>query len=108
MRLRRGLCRATQIGAEELDPESYRTSLELRAHLQEAARMRTGLETALRNLQNQLRTEDAEALERALQVRRARYRCPIGGRCAGGGAAAAGAHAEHACVYHWGLPREAP
>lgn len=58
-----------QIGAEELDPESYRTSLELRAQLQEAARARSGLETALRNLQNQLRPEDAEALERALQVR---------------------------------------
>ncbi|GLI59507.1 hypothetical protein VaNZ11_001399 [Volvox africanus] len=66
-RLEAAIYNAKKIGAEELDPESYRTSLELRAHLQEAARMRTGLETALRNLQNQLRSEDAEALERALQ-----------------------------------------
>lgn len=58
-----------QIGAEELDPESYRTSLELRGQLQEAARVRGVLEAALRTLQNQLRPEDAEALERALQVR---------------------------------------
>ncbi|GIL77205.1 hypothetical protein Vretifemale_6566 [Volvox reticuliferus] len=66
-RLEAAIYNAKKIGAEELDPESYRTSLELRAHLQEAARMRTALETALRNLQNQLRLEDAEALERALQ-----------------------------------------
>ncbi|GLC37451.1 hypothetical protein PLESTB_001584400 [Pleodorina starrii] len=66
-RLEAAIYNAKKIGAEELDPESYRTSLELRAHLQEAARMRTTLETALRNLQNQLRPEDAEALERALQ-----------------------------------------
>ncbi len=58
-----------QIGAEELDPDSYRTSLELRGQLQEAARVRGVLEAALRTLQNQLRPEDAEALERALQVR---------------------------------------
>ncbi|EFJ48899.1 hypothetical protein VOLCADRAFT_90642 [Volvox carteri f. nagariensis] len=66
-RLEAAIYNAKKIGAEELDPESYRTSLELRAHLQEAARMRTTLETALRNLQNQLRPEDAEVLERALQ-----------------------------------------
>eukprot|EP00198_Chlamydomonas_reinhardtii_P006390 XP_001695726.1 predicted protein [Chlamydomonas reinhardtii] len=66
-RLEAAIYNAKKIGAEELDPESYRTSLELRAQLQEAARARSGLETALRNLQNQLRPEDAEALERALQ-----------------------------------------
>ncbi|KXZ46814.1 hypothetical protein GPECTOR_40g548 [Gonium pectorale] len=66
-RLEAAIYNAKKIGAEELDPESYRTSLELRAQLQEAARVRGVLETALRNLQNQLRTEDAEALERALQ-----------------------------------------
>ena len=57
---------SAQVGAEELDAESYRTASDMRSRLQEASRCRGALEGAVKALGRGLRQEDAEAVERAL------------------------------------------
>lgn len=65
-----------QVGAEELDPESYKSASDMRARLHEAAKVRVALDTAVKALQRQLRSEDAAAVEKALQVRYPLYPTP--------------------------------
>lgn len=67
-KLEAAILNARKLGAEELDPGSYRAASELRARLHEAARLRSALDAAVRALQRGHKQEEAEALERLLQV----------------------------------------
>ncbi|KAL6760662.1 hypothetical protein V8C86DRAFT_1058572 [Haematococcus lacustris] len=65
-RLEAAILNARKVGAEELDPVAYRTASEARARLHDASRARSALDAAQRNLTRSQRSEDAEALEKAL------------------------------------------
>eukprot|EP00798_Chlamydomonas_sp_ICE-L_P023155 gene23155-30360_t len=65
-KLETAILNARKVGAEDLDPESYRVASELRARLADASRCRAVLETSVRNLQKLQRQEDADAIETAL------------------------------------------
>lgn len=54
----------TQVGAEELDPESYKSASDLRAKLHEASRCRSALENAVKAVQKTGRPEDAEGVDK--------------------------------------------
>jgi hypothetical protein len=56
-----------QVGAEELDPEVYQRASDLRVHFSEGARTRAQLDCAVKQLAKGGRTEDADAVEAALQ-----------------------------------------
>ncbi len=53
------------MGAEDLDPDAYRSASDLRARLTEAGRSRAALDAAQKALQKAARPEEAEALEKA-------------------------------------------
>lgn len=83
-RLEAAILNARKLGAEALEPGAYAAASELRARLQEAARLRSTLDAAVRGLQRSQRPEDADALQRLLQVRRARRVWDAAGAWGGG------------------------
>eukprot|EP00884_Botryococcus_braunii_P020575 jgi/Botrbrau1/7200/Bobra.0300s0026.1 len=65
-RVEAAILAARKVGAQDLDPEVYRTASDLRANLEGAAKARTSLESAIRALGRGGRTEDEEMVQAAI------------------------------------------
>ncbi len=63
-KLEAAILNARKVGAGDIDEQLYRNASDLRAKLTDASKARQGLDAALRTLQRQQRSEDAEAVER--------------------------------------------
>lgn len=63
-KLEAAILNARKVGAGDIDEQLYRSASDLRAKLTDASKARQGLDAALRTLQRQQRSEDAEAVER--------------------------------------------